>query len=124
EVPDRYDFQAERKDLEDGHWRTVGRDTISSFSAVAYFFARDLHQRLDVPVGIINASLGGSPVQAWLSEDALKSFPEHYNEAQRFKDPDLIKRIEKEDQARANEWYQTRDKKDRGLKNGEPRWLG
>ncbi len=48
-------------------WVPVAPDTVGSFTAIGYFFARDLRQRLHVPVGILSKSVGGTPIQAWLS---------------------------------------------------------
>ena len=45
------------------------------FSAVAYFFARDIYEKYHVPIGLINASVGGTPIEAWTSEEGLKDFP-------------------------------------------------
>ena len=46
-----------------------------SYSAVAYFFGRELHQKLGVPVGLINSSVGGTDIAAWTSEDAQMKIP-------------------------------------------------
>jgi sialate O-acetylesterase len=54
-----------------GNWRSAQPETIAGFSAVAYFFARDLHQALDMPVGIINSSRGGTPAEAWTDPATL-----------------------------------------------------
>ncbi len=48
-----------------GTWTVCSPETVGGFSATAYFFGRTLHQELDVPVGLINSSWGGTPVQAW-----------------------------------------------------------
>ncbi len=48
-----------------GDWKVCSPDTVGGFSATAYFFGRELHQQLGVPVGLINSSWGGTPVQAW-----------------------------------------------------------
>jgi len=48
-----------------GAWLVCGGETVGSFSATAYFFGRELHKELGVPVGLINSSWGGTPVQAW-----------------------------------------------------------
>ncbi|MBC8009404.1 MAG: sialate O-acetylesterase [Burkholderiales bacterium] len=58
-----------------GEWRAAAPDTVGTFSAVAYAFAKDVHLALDVPVGIINSSWGGTPVEAWMSPAALASDP-------------------------------------------------
>lgn len=124
DVPDRFDFKQPRKDLDGGQWRAATPENVPDFSAVAYFFARELNARYDVPIGIINASLGGSPVQAWLSEEALKEFPEHYREAERFRDDILVRRIREADEKRIGDWYKTLDEKDAGKKSGEYLWAG
>jgi sialate O-acetylesterase len=115
EVPKTYDFTTAKVDLEGGKWKPVNRSTIEEFSAVAYFFAKELNEKYNIPIGIINSALGGSPAEAWISEDALKEFPEHYREALKFKDPVHIDSIENADQTRIAKWYSDIHKKDKGL---------
>ncbi|HKQ40266.1 MAG TPA: sialate O-acetylesterase [Verrucomicrobiae bacterium] len=55
-----------------GSWQVCDPSTVPGFSAVAYYFARDLQKALNVPVGIIHTSWGGSPAEVWMSEDVLK----------------------------------------------------
>jgi len=57
-------------------WKVSGPANTGDFSAAGYFFARKLHQELGVPVGIINASQGGSNIETWMSFEALSSRPE------------------------------------------------
>lgn len=56
-------------------WQPATPTYVPGFSAVAYFFARELHEKLGVPVGIVNVSVGGSPIEAWLSPAGLASNP-------------------------------------------------
>lgn len=119
-VPDQYDFNKQHNDLEGGAWESASTKTIYSFSAVAYFFALDLYKKYNVPVGLINAALGGSPVEAWMGEEALKAYPTIYEEAQRFKNDELIKEIERSDKKRNDDWYADLNQKDEGLKS--PKW--
>jgi len=56
-----------------GHWVVTTPDEAAHFSAVGYFFGRELHQRLKVPVGLIDSSWGGTPAEAWTSREALLS---------------------------------------------------
>ena len=53
-------------------WRECGPQTVSDFSATGYFFARTLHQALDIPIGIIEANKGGSRVESWLTKENLQ----------------------------------------------------
>lgn len=57
-------------------WRVVSPATVSDCSAVGYFFARRLQQDTGVPVGIVDASWGGTPIEAWMSAPLLQAFPQ------------------------------------------------
>lgn len=116
EVPKTYDFIEPRKNIKAGEWKSVSRNTIEQFSAVAYFFAKDLNKEYNIPIGIINSALGGSPAEAWISEDALKRFPHHYREALKFKDVTHIDSIENADRTRIEAWYGEIQKKDKGYR--------
>ncbi len=58
-------------------WEESAPETVPGFSAVAYFFGRDLQKALGVPVGLIHTSWGGSPAEVWMSEAALAANPNH-----------------------------------------------
>ncbi len=55
----------------DRQWQVCSPQTLGSFSAVGYFFGRQLHQTLDVPVGMINNAWGGSACEAWINRELL-----------------------------------------------------
>jgi len=57
-------------------WQITTPRTVGSFTAVGYFFARDLFQKLGVPIGLVHSSYGGTPVEAWMSPAALASSPD------------------------------------------------
>jgi sialate O-acetylesterase len=57
-------------------WQVCSPSTAGSFSAVGYFFARDLYLRYQVPIGIISSPWGGTPAEAWVSAEALKQLPD------------------------------------------------
>ena len=58
-----------------GSWAVCSPETVGGFSAVAYFFGREIHRELGVPVGLIHSSWGGSPVEAWSPMESLEKFP-------------------------------------------------
>jgi sialate O-acetylesterase len=62
-------------DITGGQWLECNSTSVIDFSAVGYFFARQIHKELNVPVGIINSSWGGTDIQAWMSKEALQSIP-------------------------------------------------
>ena len=57
-------------------WQQASPENVAGFSALAYFFGQQLQEILDVPVGMIHSSWGGSSVQAWISSEAISSFME------------------------------------------------
>lgn len=121
-VPDRYDFKKEQNDFESGNWISANPNSVLDFSAVAYFFARETYEKYHIPIGIINTSLGGSPVEAWMSEDALLVFPKAYDEAQKFKNDERIKEIESNDKKRNEDWYTLVNANDKGLSDEKLKW--
>jgi len=62
-----------------GDWKVCSPGTVGQFTAVGYFFARDIFDRLGVPVGIINCTWSGTPIEAWMSPAALALFPGYSN---------------------------------------------
>src|SRR5215467_8275860 len=74
-IPTMTDLSAPHDDLSTGYWKSANPKDVLDFSAVAYFFAKDLYEKYHVPIGLINASVGGTPIEAWTSEEGLKEFP-------------------------------------------------
>lgn len=56
----------------DAEWEVCDSQTVRSFSAVGYFFGKQLREQLDVPVGLIGANWGGTPAEAWTSERTIR----------------------------------------------------
>jgi sialate O-acetylesterase len=65
-----------RADVSSDGWHAVTPQSVSGFSAVAYFFGRELHNRYHVPIGLIQSTWGGTVAETWMSADALQRFPE------------------------------------------------
>lgn len=59
----------------EGKWDAASPESAANFSAVAYFFGRDLQRELNVPVGVIQTSWGGSPAEAWTASEDLDELP-------------------------------------------------
>ncbi|WP_337843411.1 sialate O-acetylesterase [Rheinheimera sp.] len=119
-VPQKYNFKAPQQDLSDGRWMQATATDIEHFSALAYFFARDLQQQIQVPVGILNNALGGSPVEAWLSEEALQAYPDALAEAKKFKNDAYIAEVTAADAAKNQAWYSDLAARDPGLTSAIP----
>ena len=59
--------------IKNSKWKVSNSENVKSFSAVGYFFARRLHVDLNIPIGIINTSWGGTRVEAWISLEKLRT---------------------------------------------------
>ncbi len=64
----------------EGGWLPCSPETVPAFSAVAYFFGRQIHQEEGVAIGLINSSWGGTPAEAWTSEEMLLTMPDFAGE--------------------------------------------
>ena len=79
-----------------GQWESCRPETAAEFPAVGYFFARQLHKELGVPIGIINSSWGSTAIESWMPQEALESSPEfkmildHLESAKGQRTPDAI----------------------------------
>ena len=62
------------QEIKTTQWQIAQSETIGNFSAVGYFFAREIFQKINVPIGIINSSWGGTRVEAWMR---LKELAKH-----------------------------------------------
>ncbi len=65
-----------RATFKGGKWQLADPDTTGQFTAVGYYFARDLAALLDMPVGIVNSSWGGTRVEAWMSPETFTTHPD------------------------------------------------
>ncbi|WP_310378829.1 sialate O-acetylesterase [Flavobacterium sp.] len=116
-VPREYEFNTPRTDLTDGYWMKANPTDVLKFSAASYFFAKALYEKYQVPIGLIHASYGGTPIHAWMSEKALKNFPETLAEIQLLKDPTYVNNIVQNDITLENNWNTTLKNNDAGIKN-------
>ena len=89
-VPTLTSLQGPQEDLPTGYWKWANPEDVRPFSAVAYFFAKKIYEKYHVPIGLINASVGGTPIEAWTSEEGLKDFSSLVNTIQKNKDTAYI----------------------------------
>ena len=108
---------ARETDYRSGKWLSANPKDVRSFAAVGYFFAKKLYEIYKVPIGLINASVGGSSAEAWISEESIKEFPKYYEDVQRFKAPGYIERINKQDNERTRNWNIQLRQNDEGYKD-------
>jgi len=85
-------------------WEKASPETVPNFSAIAYFYARQLYEKYKVPIGLINASYGGTPAEAWMSMNALRNYPNYFERALFFRDPKRVDSVEKSDKLFLDDW--------------------
>lgn len=73
-VPTKAEVSKAALDLPSGEWKLASGKALLEFGGVTYFFAKKLYQKYKIPIGIINSSVGGTPIEAWMSMDAFKDF--------------------------------------------------
>jgi sialate O-acetylesterase len=122
-VPTQTNLQSPQNDLPTSHltavgWRPATAEFVPQFSAVAYFFARKIYEKYHVPIGLINASVGGTPIEAWTSEEGLKEFPALLNTIQQNKDTGYVNNINRK---AAVENAKRPKEQDKGLM-GDKKW--
>ena len=117
-ITEHSDFHAPLKELLTGEWKAAGNDTILDFSATAYFFAEQIYKMTGIPVGLINASLGGSRIESWMSREMLEGYDDFLSLADRYSDDDFIEERVRINQRQAEEWHGRLESMDLGVKEG------
>ena len=87
------DLKTPKEDFPQGEWKTANTNEIFTFGALAYFFARDIYNKYKVPIGIINSSVGGTPIETWISEEGYKNLPDIQKTITQNKDTSYVNSI-------------------------------
>jgi len=74
-------------------WVAATPSTVLDFTVIGYFFAKKLYDKYQVPMGIINTCVGGTPIESWISEEGFKEFPDIYKVVEQNKDTTYINKI-------------------------------
>lgn len=96
-------------------WTTCNSKTTKNFSAVAYYFARELYKRLEVPIGLIHSSWGGSSIESWMNADDFSNDKSKHELLQKIKTLDLNK-LEQEYKVAEKKYNLYLDEADLGTK--------
>ncbi|WP_379393337.1 sialate O-acetylesterase [Paenibacillus lentus] len=117
-VPQTYNFHSPQQELHEGQWITATPEDVLSFSAVGFFFAKELHEKYQVPIGLIHAAVGGTPIEAWISERTLRDIGGYEAVLEQCKDDDYVSETKHRDEERNRIWYSHLNDTDLGLKEG------
>lgn len=108
-----YDFVSPRHDS-GNIWKICNQENICDYSALCYFFAKELQKEKGVAIGIINSSWGGTPIVAWSTKKSLKKIPsiKKSMEAELYTNPNYPDSIKEIEQISINQWYELQREKD------------
>jgi sialate O-acetylesterase len=120
-IPTISDVSKVHEDLPRGKWTPALPEQILTFGAVSYFFAKDIHNKYKVPIGIVNSSVGGTPIQAWTSEEGLKQIPQYASRVEQLKDSNFVNNLVRQTAIRNQAVAAQFKSDDQGLK-GEKTW--
>jgi len=101
------------------NWQVCSPETAGAFSAVAYFFGRELNQKLNVPIGLINSSWGGTIAEAWTSRETIAAMPE-YQDLLLSKDANANSDLPLSE--RMAQWWKLNDPGSKGNMWAHPAW--
>ncbi|MGC4101880.1 sialate O-acetylesterase [Ferruginibacter sp.] len=117
-IPTITNMNGPQDNLPGGSWKAAIGEEVRPFSAVAFFFARKLYETYHIPIGIINASWGGTPIEAWTSEEGLKDFAAMNSTLQKNKDTAYINDLARK--AAAYNAKMVRPVQDKGVTGPKP----
>ena len=122
-IPDRLANETTIHDeLIGGSWAELDSKSVLKFSAVAYFFARELFNREHIPIGIINASWGGTPIESWIDEKKYINFPAILEQVNHLKDTGYVAQMLRNNAAASKAAAERTDRKWDEGSNSNPKW--
>ena len=120
-VPNIFNFHAPQTDLPDYvAWKPLTQENVMNFSALGYFFAKAMYEKNNIPVGLINSSWGGTPVEAWISEEGLEEFPKYIIDKRQYEDDAYLKSIKQTEGLSFYRWNTSLYQGDAGLHEATP----
>jgi len=119
-VPISYSFDGEKDSVENPVWLNASPENMGLLSGTSYFFAKKLSKELKMPVGIINASQGGSPIAAWMNEEALSDVKNQYclDQLKKCRNPEYIQSTKADIKAKQDKWFDAIARADKGFAEG------
>lgn len=115
-IAEHADFHGPLSEPLSGKWKPANPKNVLDFSACTYFFAKKRWDRTGVPVGILNVSLGGAKIEAFMSRKMLKGYDDCLAEAERYAQDDWRKEQEEKNEQSTAEWYGRLQEEDAGIK--------
>lgn len=118
---DGHEDPKHRRNISSLKWKKMTKGNLEECGALVYFYAKEMQKRKGIPIGIVNSSWGGSTVEAWMSEDALKNFPVKLHERDLYNSDEFRRVAAMQGMVTDREWAKALYKNDKGM-NGAKRW--
>ena len=105
-----------------GYWQQCSGEELEEVSAFSYFFAKFLNKDRKIPIGIINLSVGGTPVEAWTSKDGLRDCKKQLQILEEYKDLEYRQKLLEDQEIREKKWYRNLELMESSTDNNNLEW--
>lgn len=116
-LPAAYQFSGPKKYMYASPWKKAQGEDLMGFSAVGYFFAKEIKDTYKVPVGLILAAVGGSRIEAWMSPASVKKFNEYNPIVEEFYDLDYFNEYMNKQQILSDKWLKELEEEEQIVTN-------
>ncbi|MCR5208746.1 MAG: hypothetical protein K6C99_00875 [Lachnospiraceae bacterium] len=114
-VVENGNFHGPLKEVQSGSWVDVNEASLPDYSAIGFFMAKALRASEDVPVGLVNTTLGGSTIESWMSKDMLAAWPDDIRLAEKYADDAFLAEVKRTNEHNGSSWREEAANKDKGL---------
>ena len=114
-VVENGNFHGPLKEVQSGSWVDVNEASLPDYSAIGFFMAKALRASEDVPVGLVNTTLGGSTIESWMSKDMLAAWPDDIKLAEKYADDAFLAEVKRTNEHNGSSWREEAANKDKGL---------
>lgn len=105
-IPASYNFAKSERFMYPSTWKKAEGEDLLGFSALGYFFAKEIKENCDVPVGLVMTAVGGSKIESWMSHVALSKFGDYELMVEVFKDKNYFQKYLEDQQEVATCWQE------------------
>lgn len=122
-VPDKPVLTGPIEDIPGQKWVEADPQSLLDFTVIGYFFAKKLYDEYRVPMGIVNTCVGGTPIEAWISEDGFREFPDIMKTVKQNQDTAYVNEVSRKfRQAMRSNWSGAARPQDKGM-SGDVKWF-
>jgi sialate O-acetylesterase len=113
-MPATFNFSEPEEFMYSGSWKKATEDELLGFSAAGYFFAKEIKETYNIPVGLIMTAVGGSKIESWMNPLTLSKYGDYELVVELFKDKKYFNNYIEEQQKAANQWvHQLEEEEDK-----------